>query len=216
MNPSKINVLVNCEESGTVREEFRKLGFNAWSCDLVPSRIPGNHLQMDAVDAISYRYWDLMIAHPPCTFLANSGAKHLYVGMKKENGVDSTRWRKMQKAAQFFKNLLESDVPFIAVENPIMLGHAVKIIEQKSTQTIQPYMFGHMEQKATCLWLRNLPKLVKTCDVYDEMMLLPKRERERVHHMPPGENRQRDRSVTYKGIARAMADQWGRYLVENL
>jgi hypothetical protein len=171
---------------------------------------------MDAVDAIYYRYWDLMIAHPPCTFLANSGAKHLYVGMKKENGVDSTRWRKMQKAAQFFKNLLESDVPFIAVENPVMLGYAVEIIGQKPSQTIQPYQFGHMEQKATCLWLRNLPKLAETNNVYDEMMKLPKRERERVHHMPPSETRQRDRSVTYEGIARAMADQWGRYLVENL
>lgn len=216
MNPSKINVLVNCEESATVREEFRKHGFNAWSCDLVPSRVPGNHLQMDALEALGFMRWDLMIAHPPCTYLANSGAKHLYKGMKKANGVNPDRWKKMEEAALFFKKLLNSDIPHIAVENPVMLGYAVEIIGQKPTQTIQPWMFGHMEQKATCLWLRNLPKLVKTCDVYDEMMLLPKRERERVHHMPPGKNRQRDRSVTYEGIARAMAEQWGGYVVGKL
>lgn len=203
-----MKVLVACEESGVVREAFRKRGHDAWSCDIVPSRIPGQHFQCDVREILGMG-WDLMVAHPPCTFLANSGAKHLYIGKKKENERDCERWKNMVEAALFFKELLNSDIPLIGVENPVMLGYAVEIIGQKSSQTIQPYMFGHMEQKATCLWLRGLPLLEETNNVYEEMMKLPKRERERVHHMPPGENRQRDRSVTYTGIAKAMAEQWG-------
>lgn len=203
-----MKVLVACEESGVVREEFRKRGHDAWSCDIVPSRMPGQHYQCDVREILGMGR-DLMIAHPPCTFLANSGAKHLYIGKKKKNGRDCERWKNMMEAALFFKELLNSNIPLIGVENPVMLGYAVEIIGQKSSQTIQPYMFGHMEQKATCLWLKGLPVLEETNNVYEEMMKLPKRERERVHHMSPGENRQRDRSVTYIGIAQAMASQWG-------
>jgi len=212
----EINVLVNCEESGVVRDEFCKLGFNAWSCDLVPSRVPGNHLQMDALEAIKVMRWDLMIAYPPCTFLANSGAKHLYIGGRKENGRNEERWESMRKGAEFFKKLLNADIPFVGAENPVMLGYAIDIIGEQPAQTIQPWTFGHMEQKATCLWLRNLPPLKETRNVYDEMMRLPRNERERVHYMPPSETRQRDRSVTYRGVAEAKAKQWGDWVRERL
>jgi hypothetical protein len=205
----EVRILIACEESATVREAFRELGHDAWSCDILSSRIPGNHYQCNVMEVLDMG-WDLMVAHPPCTFLANSGAKHLYIGKKKENGRDEKRWKNMVEAALFFKELLSSKIPLVAVENPVMLGYAVNIIGMKSSQTIQPYMFGHMEQKATCLWLKGLPFLRGTQDVYEEMMKLPKRERERIHHMPPGKDRQRERSVTYPGIAKAMAEQWGR------
>jgi hypothetical protein len=196
-----MNVLVNCEESATVREAFARRGHNAWSCDLLPSRLPGKHMQCDAREAIKQEKWDLMIAHPPCTFLSNSGAKHLYIDGRKSNGRDESRWNEMTKATEFFRELLDAPVPLICCENPIMLGYAVEIIGCKHDQIIQPWQFGHGETKATCLWLKGLPKLQPT-------NIVEGRE-QRIWKMSPGPQRARERSVTCRGIAEAMADQWG-------
>jgi hypothetical protein len=195
-----MKVLVACEFSGVVRDAFIKRGHNAFSCDILDGNHNGPHLKRDVLEVID-QGWDLMVAHPPCTFLCNSGAKHLYKDMKKENGRNKERWQEMHSASLFFKRLLEAPIPKIAVENPIMLGHAKKIIGMKQTQTIQPWQFGHGEIKATCLWLKNLPSLEPT-------NIVDGREA-RVHKMGPSKDRWRKRSVTLQGIADAMASQWG-------
>jgi hypothetical protein len=119
------------------------------------------------------------------------------------------RMKKMQDGAEFFKELLNYNIPKIAIENPIMHKYAVEIIGRRQDQVIQPWMFGHMEQKATCLWLKNLPPLEPTNNVKEEMMKLPNKERQRLHYLPPGKDRAKLRSITFKGIAEAMAEQWG-------
>ncbi|WP_245459640.1 hypothetical protein [Mesorhizobium sp. M1A.F.Ca.IN.022.02.1.1] len=152
--------------------------------------------------AAYYGRWDLIIAHPECTYLANSGAKHLYAGMNAANGPEADRWAKMGAAAQFFLSLLNAPAPMVAVENPIMLGHPKRLFGiPDPSQIIQPWQFGHGETKATCLWLRGLPPLAHT-------NVVEGRE-QRVFKMAPGPDRKRDRSRTYDGIARAMAHQWG-------
>lgn len=145
--------------------------------------------------------WDLMIAHPPCTFLANSGSKHLYIGKRKENGIDRERWACMEAGARFFRALLDAPVPRVAVENPIVHCHAREIIGQSATQVIQPWQYGHGETKATCLWLKSLPKLQPTRIVSGRTP--------RVHFASPGPDRWKERSRTLPGIATAMAAQWG-------
>ena len=171
------------------------------SCDLLPTDKPGPHYHGDVFDVIGDG-WDLLIAHPPCTYLSNSGVCHLK--------TDPTRWGKMVSGAEFFRALLECDIPKKAIENPIMHGYAKTIIGGvRQSQVVQPWMFGHMESKATCLWLTGLPPLVETHNVRQEMMLLHKRERERLHYLPPGPDRWKLRSTTYSGIAAAMAGQWG-------
>ncbi len=203
-----MRVLLGCEESGIVRDEFAKLGHDAWSCDIIPSRKPGKHYQCDIQEVLGDG-WDMGIFFPPCTYMANSGNKHLYIDGKKSNGRYEPRWNKMEDAANFFKMLWMSDIPLIGMENPIMHPYAKQIIGSEQTQTIQPYMFGHLERKATCLWLRGLPKLQETKNVLQEMLLLPKNKQNKVHYMAPSPTRARDRSVTYLGIAQAMAEQWG-------
>ena len=202
MNVKRLNVLVACEYSGRVREAFAALGHNAMSCDLLPTEIPGNHYQGDVRDVL-YEEWDLMIAHPSCTYLTNAGVKHLH--------TDPSRWPKLFDAAAFFKELLNAKhIPKRAIENPIMHGYAKTLIGGvQQTQVIQPWMFGHMEQKATCLWLEGLCLLEPTNNVKEEMMLLPKNQRERLHYLPPSPDRWKERSRTYLGIAEAMALQWG-------
>ena len=196
-----MRVLVACEYSGTVRDAFIAKGHDAMSCDLLPTDKEGPHYQGDVMDIVNDG-WDIMIAHPPCTYLTNSGVSHLH--------KDKSRWEKLDEAALFFKSLLEVNIDRIAVENPIMHKYAKdRIGNVKQTQVIQPWMFGHMEQKATCLWLKGLPKLVATNDVKKEMMQLPKNKRERLHYLPPSPDRWKLRSTTYSGIAEAMADQWG-------
>lgn len=195
-----MKVLIACEFSGTVRDAFLERGHDAMSCDILPSDAGGPHYQGDVMDVLNDG-WDMMIAHPPCTYLANSGVSWLY----RQEG----RWDKMKEGALFFKTLLDAVIPKIAVENPIMHKHAKKIIGMNQTQTIQPWMFGHPEQKATFLWLKNLPPLYETCNVKEEMLILPESKRQRIHHLPPTEDRWKLRSKTYQGIAEAMADQWG-------
>ncbi len=160
--------------------------------------LSGDLFSMDRAELESY---DLVIAHPPCTYLANSGAKHLYRGMKKENGPNPARWAAMREGAAFFKRCLELPAARIAVENPIMLGHARELIGAAPAQVIQPWQFGHGETKATCLWLKNLPPLKPTKVVSGRVA--------RVHKLPPSSNRWKLRSMTYQGIADAMAEQWG-------
>lgn len=206
------HVLIACERSGVVRRAFRALGHNAWSCDLEPAD-DGSlyHFHGDCLPRIYdrlYWRWDLLIAHPECTYLANSGAKHLYAGMKAENGPDPDRWAMMGAAAQFFLALWNAPVARIAIENPIMLGHPKRLFGiPDPTQIIQPYQFGHGETKATCLWLKNLPSLQPT-------NIVEGRE-QRVFRMAPGPERKRLRSRTFDGIGAAMADQWGSLLTER-
>lgn len=213
-----MNVLIGCESSGTVREAFRALGHNAWSCDLLPADDGSPfHLQMDILEAISHSrvwFWHLAIFHPPCTYLTNAGVRWLHEHVQSRNGKKPTisgkaRWAEMEKGAEFFKKLLESDIPRIAVENPIPHKYAVETIGRKYDQIVQPWMFGHPERKATCLWLKGLPKLVETNNVKAHMLTLPKKEQNRLHYLPPSEDRWKIRSKTFDGIAQAMAEQWG-------
>ena len=201
-----MKVLVACEFSGVVRNAFRRLGHDAWSCDLVPAQDQSEyHLVQDAVELAYNEDWDLLIAHPPCTYLLNSGVKHLYLGGKKGNGRDEHRWDEMRKAADFFNAMLDAPVERIAVENPRLMCHSLSLLRRPSDQHIQPWQFGHGETKETHLWLKNLPALVPT-NVVDGRV-------QRVHLESPGVKngltRQQRRSVTYQGIAEAMADQWG-------
>jgi len=193
----KLKVIIGCEFSGTVRDEFTKLGHDAWSCDLLPSEKPGQHIQGNILSVLSgnaAKYWDLAIFHPPCTYLCNSGVRWLL--------IDKKRWKLMKEAALFFKSLLESPIPRIAVENPIMHKYAVEIIGRRQDQIIQPWQFGHGETKATGLWVKNLPLLIPT-------NIVSGRE-QRIHKLPPSKDRWKLRSLTYQGIAEAMAIQWSK------
>lgn len=196
-----MRILVACEESGTVVDKLIAAGHDAWSCDLLPTRgnNPDKHIQGDVLKHLD-KAWDAMIAFPECTYMANSGAKHLYRGMKKENGFDPDRWAKMVVAAKFFKKLLDADIEHICLENPIMLGYAKAVIGWKQSQIIHPWQHGHGESKATCLWLKNL-KFLKPSNIVEG-------REQKVWRMAPGPNRQRDRSITYDGIAKAMVNQW--------
>ena len=170
------------------------------SCDLLPTDQPGPHYQGNVFDILGDG-WDLMIAHPPCTYLANSGVSWLYKRPE--------RWEQMREGAAFFKMLLDAPIPKKAVENPVMHKHAMQIVGQKPFQVIQPWMFGHMETKATCLWLSGLMPLRETRNVKVETMKLPDAQRQRLHWLPPGPDRWKERSKTFEGIAKAMAEQWG-------
>jgi len=193
----KLKVLVGCEYSGRVRQAFRNLGHDAWSCDLLESEDGSPfHIVGDILPLLSQQ-WDLAIFHPPCTDLAVSGAAWF-----KEKIADG----RQQRALDFVRLLMDADISRIVVENPVSVISS-KI--RKPDQIVQPWMFGHKEQKATCLWLKGLPKLRETNNVKAEMMLLPKKERERLHYLPPSPTRWKERSRTYQGIANAMAEQYG-------
>jgi len=197
-----LKVLVACEYSGRVRDAFTRCGHFAMSCDLLPSESPGLHWQGDVCDVLNMG-WDLMVAHPPCTYLTNSGVTWLH--------KDSERWEKLYEGAKFFKMLLDAPIPMKCLENPIPHKYALEKIGKKYTQIIQPWMFGHTEQKATCLWLVGLPNLVPTNNVREEMKKLPKNQQQRLHYLPPGPDRWKERSTTFLGIAEAMAQQWGNH-----
>lgn len=182
-----MKVLVACEFSGAVRDAFITLGHDAMSCDLLPTETPGAHYQGNVLDILDDG-WDLMVAHPPCTHLAVSGARWF-----------KDKQREQKEALQFVRELLSAPIGMIVLENPISII-STKI--RKPDQIIHPWMFGHGETKATCLWLKNLPKLVPT-DIVDG-------REARIHKMPPSPDRWKERSRTYKGIAEAMASQWGK------
>jgi len=194
-----MNVLVACEYSGVVREAFAKQGHTAISCDILPSEKPGWHYQGDVLDILTYG-WDLMIAHPPCTYLANSGVSWLH----KKPG----RWELLDEGAAFFKALLDAPIFRICIENPIPHKYAIERIGRKYDQLIQPYQFGHPETKATCLWLKNLKPLEETNNVKYMKELLPDSEWQRGHYLPPSKDRAKERARTFEGIAEAMAKQW--------
>ena len=181
-----MRVLVACEFSGIVREAFHSRGHDAWSCDLLDTEIPGKHHTVD-VRHILHKNWDLLIAHPPCTHLAVSGARWF-----------KNKKKQQKEAIKFFMDLAECDIPKKCIENPISI---MSTEWRKPDQIIQPWMFGHGETKATCLWLDNLPKLQST-------KIVDGREN-RIHRMAPSITRWKDRSRTYIGIAKAMAEQWG-------
>lgn len=189
-----MRVLICCEFSGIVRDAFAAKGHDAWSCDLLPTEKPGNHYQCDVREVLNDK-WDLIIAHPPCTYLANSGVRWLY-----EKGTLTRikdRWDKMKEAAEFFKIFLNHPCDKICIENPIQHSWANL---PKPDQRIQPWQFGHGETKAICLWLKGLRPLQYTDIV---------REREaKVHRMPPSPERWKNRSRFYTGVAAAMANQW--------
>mgnify|MGYP001469427632 CR=1 FL=1 len=187
-----MKVLVACEYSGRVRQAFRDRGHDAWSCDLLPAEDDSEfHLQGDAIGHAASSNFDLMVAHPPCTHLSVSGARHFEA--KRADG-------RQQEAIDFFLAIARAPVPRIAVENPICIMSSVW---REPDQVIQPWMFGHGETKATCLWLKGLPPLRAT-------NIVPGRE-QRIHRMPPGPDRWKERSRTFEGIAQAMAEQWGQY-----
>mgnify|MGYP003705393175 CR=1 FL=1 len=188
-----MKVLIACEYSGTVRDAFIAKGHDALSCDILPTDKPGPHYQGNVLDIIDDG-WDLMIAHPPCTYLTNSGVCHLH--------KDETRWEKLDEGAKFFKQLLNANIPMICVENPIMHKYAKERIGNvKQSQIIQPWMFGHGETKATCLWLKGLPPL-KPTNIVDG-------RHGRVWREAPSPDRWKNRSRTLLGIGAAMAQQWG-------
>lgn len=193
-----MRVLVACEFSGVVRDAFTNKGHFAVSCDLLPSERPGEHYQGSVFDIIDAG-WDMMIAHPPCTYLANSGVRWLYGGKGTER--DEQRWRKMVDGAAMFRSLLEARIPRIAIENPIMHRYAKELVGRGPDQIIQPWQFGHGETKATCLWLKALSPLTPTRIVDGRTP--------RVHRAPPSKDRWKERSRTFEGIAAAMAEQWG-------
>jgi len=184
-----VRVLVACEYSGAVRDAFTKGGHDAMSCDLLPTETEGPHYQGDVRDVLNYP-WDLMVAHPPCTHLSVSGARHFEA--KRMDG-------RQQSAVSFFMALARAPIPRIAIENPVCV---MSSLWRKPDQVIQPWQYGHGETKATCLWLKGLPRLRPT-EIVDG-------REARVHRMPPGAERWKERSRTFAGIADAMAQQWGR------
>ena len=197
-----MRVLVACEFSGTVRDAFIAKGHDAMSCDLLPTESPGPHYQGDVMDIIDDG-WDLMIAHPPCTFFANSGSSHLHRTDKSKTGAltGPPRWVAMFEAAEFFNKLLDADIPCACIENPTPHRYASALVGPYD-QAIHPWQFGHRESKRTCLWLRNLPELMPT-DIVDK-------GEGRIWKMGGSrEFKNHARSIFYKGIAEAMADQWG-------
>lgn len=192
-----MKVLIGCEYSGVVRDAFARRGHTAVSCDLLPTDSPhGWHIQGDVLKLLD-KGWDLAIFHPPCTHLAVSGARHF--AAKRADG-------RQQEAIDFFMALANAPIPRIAIENPVCI---MSSIWRKPDQVLQPHMFGHMERKATCLWLKGLPKLKPTNDVKEATMRLPVNQRDRIHYMPPSPDRWKLRSTTYQGIADAFAAQWG-------
>jgi len=183
-----MRVLVACEFSGTVRDAFRALGHDAWSCDLLPCEAdPKWHIHGDVLEVLGSG-WDLMIAHPPCTHLAASGARHFH-----------RKQREQAEALDFVRLLMAAPIDRWCIENPVSI---ISSAITPPTQIIQPWQFGHGETKATCLWLKNLPQLRPTNCVSGR--------EGRVWLMPPGPDRWKERSRTYQGVADAMAEQWGR------
>jgi hypothetical protein len=194
-----MRVLVACEFSGTVRDAFIRAGHDAISCDLLPSDKPGPHIQGDVTEVMLKR-WDLVVAHPPCTYLTVSGNKW----MKPEyRDRFPDRPRQREEAIKFFMACYNANADYVAVENPIGIMSSTF---RKPDQIVQPWMFGHPETKATCFWLRGLPKLSPT-SIVD--LSSNKAERHRLLYLPPSEDRWKIRSKTFQGIADAMAAQWG-------
>jgi site-specific DNA-cytosine methylase len=199
----KLKVLIACEESQAVTIAFRKLGHEAYSSDIqeCSGGYPEWHIKGDVLDILD-KGWDLIIAHPPCTHLAVSGARWFKEGVKPKYLQD--------EAADFFMKFINANCKYIAVENPVCI---MSSRYKKPNQIINPFQFGHPEQKKTCLWLKNLPNLNETYNVYHYMMSLPIKERTRIHWL--GSNKSKERSKTFQGIADAMANQWSKFILDQ-
>lgn len=192
-----MRVLVACEYSGTVRDAFIRMGHDAMSCDLLPTDVPGPHYQGDVTDILGDG-WDLMVAHPPCTYLSNAGARWLYAGGK----LNQERYEIGLKAKEFFLSFLEANIPMVCVENPVP-SSVFQL--PKYSQVVEPYEYGHPFKKKTCLWLKGLPKLMPT-DIVSE------RQSTKIPgnwFNKGGKERQKERARFWTGIAKAMAEQWG-------
>jgi len=209
-----MKVLIGCETSGTVRNAFLNKGFDTWSCDILPADDQTNrHIQDDVRNVLKMEAWDLlMVAHPPCTRLCNSGVRWLHKAPPGKTVEEM--WKQLDEGAALFSDLWNADVPRIAIENPVMHKHAKARIEnfEPFTQSVQPYEFAESVEaddnvtKRTCLWLKNLPKLVKTGSLTRETA------RSDIHHASPGPDRWKVRSKFHVGLAKAMANQWGAVL----
>jgi len=197
-----MRVLIGCEFSGMVREQFRALGHDAFSCDLLPAADGSPHHYRGDVLAVALHAgpWDLGIFHPPCTYLTLAGVRWLYKGGRGQV-KDPARWEALAEAARFFRAILALPIARKAVENPIPHRYALELIGRRYSQIVQPFHFGHRETKATCLWLDGLPALVPTRRLSGPMV-------PRVHHEPPGPDRWRRRSILPVGMCRAFARQW--------
>lgn len=215
-------VLIACEESQAVTIAFRKLGFEAYSCDILPCTggHPEWHIENDIFNDVINYGWDLMIAHPPCTYLSVSGAKHLY---NKDGSPNLERLQNQREALLFVKKLMDANIPSIAIENPISVISS-KLC--KPDQIVQPYWFGDSASKSTCLWLKNLPKLLPTNMVdkgefkewvgkNGKIKKQPMWYYEALQKAKTTEERRGLRSKTFQGIADAMADQWGKYILNQ-
>lgn len=200
-----MKVAIICEYSGTVRDAFAALGNDAISFDILPTETPGEHYQGDILQ-LPREYWeqfDLAVCHPPCTHLAVSGARHFKSKLEKNPNIQ-------KDALDFVQYLMDLPIERIAIENPVSI---ISSRIRKPEQIVQPWMFGHPERKTTCLWLKNLPLLVPTSNVEEEMLLLPKNQQNRIWYMGSGKGK--ERSKFYPGIAQAMASQWSISLVTN-
>lgn len=205
-----MRVLVACERSGIVRQAFRDKGHYAVSCDFEESDLPGTHFQCDIMSLLKWDFtWDLMIAHPPCTYLTVSANKWLKEQPKRKSGALVWEERRLAQkdAVDFFMALYNCNISKVAIENPIGVMSSVF---RKPDQVLQPWMFGHGETKGTCLWLKNLPKLIWSDEetLFETVTTVEGRE-QRLHKLPPSKDRSRIRSQTFPGIAKAMAEQWG-------
>lgn len=231
MKAEEIDILIDCERSQEVCKAFRDRGFNAFSCDL-EDEYGGHkewHIKCDAIKALYSQKWNLVIAHPPCTRLANSGVRWLSsrkprIGYSWNDATktylrdDAKIWDEFYEGCRFFNHfvLYGKLGNMISIENPVQHKYAIQEINSRPTQTIEPYQFGHLEKKKTCLFNFNIPNLKETKNVFEEMMKLSYSERTKVHYASPGPQRATIRSKTYPGIAKAMAEQWGDYLLKTL
>jgi hypothetical protein len=203
-----MKVLVACEFSGVVRDAFRALGHEAWSCDLLPSEADGPHHQGDVRDLLTPGRWDLMIAHPECTRMTNAGVRWLKVPPPGKTLVQM--WRDLFDGAAFYRLLRDAPVPRKAIENPIMHCYAMELVQPIKRQVVQPWWFGDKAFKATGFELFNLPPLLPTNRLTPPAKGTDEHKRwSAIHRASPGPNRWKERSRTFPGIAKAMAEQWG-------
>ena len=209
-------VLVACEYSGIVRDAFTRLGHDAWSIDILPTESKGQHIQDDVLNHLD-KDWDLMVAHPPCTYLCVTGTgwlyhpddKHLDKRIRRPHPKFPNRRQQQKDALEFVQKLMDAPIEKICIENPVSVISS-KI--RKPNQYVQPYEYGHLECKKTGLWLKNLPTLAPTKNLKKETMSLPKGQRCKNLWCPPSKDRGKIRSMFFTGIADAMAEQWGREL----
>lgn len=214
-----MHVLVACERSGVVRRAFEARGHDAWSCDIEPADDGSNrHIRGNVLDHLDDGWDLLMVAHPPCTILCNSGVRWLYRGGNSANGRDPARWAELERAVAFYRALRDAEqIPMRAVENPVMHRYALEMIERGHTQFVQPWWFGDPFFKATGLELIGLPDLRPTSKLVPPKAGTDEHKAwSRVHREPPGPERARKRSETFPGLAAAMADQWGSLMHERI